>query len=466
MDQPLSSRYYDEDELIDIFDYASDIADDAVRAEVILMAQRLCPDSRDLAERKAMLYWSMGNDKAAAKVMKSLPSGRFLSRLTKLRIDKGKNGLTAKDLSLLIKSVKPDSLPDEEVIQLIDAAEDSEQQQWLVDNYDRLKTLAQYPETLMYDLVDPILDWSGDADFEFVNQLLDDLTMTPPYDLGYWEFAAQTAMDRQDDPERALGFVEYALAINPNSVKSLVIKSECLLRAQKPDVVEALKTARSAYMAQPDSLDACFAYSHALESNNRTDEAIDVYKRYLKTANCDLSVVVSMASLCDNIDLYSLLKSAIENVDANEREHQLDAVLTGLVSKGCYEYVAQTMQLIEELGFEDNYKPEFMVELYFRTDRLEKALPYLMEAHPFDNRTWLIALLMSLPMPEKDKALEVIDERMPVLDATIEQGSLPDVIEAQAIKAYAKMIRHCIATDAEFEIDKFSPFITELPLKL
>ena len=185
MDQPLSSRYYDEDELIDIFDYASDIADDAVRAEVILMAQRLCPDSRDLAERKAMLYWSMGNDKAAAKVMKSLPSGRFLSRLTKLRIDKGKNGLTAKDLSLLIKSVKPDSLPDEEVIQLIDAAEDSEQQQWLVDNYDRLKTLAQYPETLMYDLVDPILDWSGDADFEFVNQLLDDLTMTSPYDLGY-----------------------------------------------------------------------------------------------------------------------------------------------------------------------------------------------------------------------------------------------------------------------------------------
>lgn len=127
------------------------------------------------------------------------------------------------------------------MIQLIDAAEDSEQQQWLVDNYDRLKTLAQYPETLMYDLVDPILDWSGDADFEFVNQLLDDLTMTSPYDLGYWEFAAQTAMDRQDDPERALGFVEYALAINPNSVKSLVIKSECLLRAQNLMSLRRLK---------------------------------------------------------------------------------------------------------------------------------------------------------------------------------------------------------------------------------
>ncbi len=41
-------------------------------------------------------------------------------------------------------------------------------------------------------------------------------------------------------------------------------------------------------------------------------------------------------------------------------------------------------------------------------------------------------------MPEKDKALEVIDERMPVLDATIEQGSLPDVIEAQAIKSVCK----------------------------
>lgn len=467
MDQPLSSRYYEEDELLDIFDYASDIADDAVRMEVILLAQRLCPGSPDIAERKAMLYWSMGNDTAAGKVMNAIPGKHFLARLTKLRIDKGKDGLSGNDLSRLIKGVKAGSLPDEEIIQLIEAAEDSQQQQWLIDNYDRLKTLAEYPETLMYDLVDPIIDWLGKDGSEFVGRLLDDLTMASPYDLGYWEFAAQTELERLDDPQRALGFVEYALAINPQSVKSLVMKSEALLSLKDPNVAEALKVAQTAYREQPDSMNTCMAYAHALRLNNQPKEAVEVIERYLHTPGCELEVVVSLASLStEDIDLYSLLKSVIDNVDADSKEHQLDSVLTRFVECGRYEYAAQTMSLIEELGFQGNYKPEFLVELYFRTNRLEKALPYLNAAHPFDNRTWLLALLMSMPLPDKAIALEMIDDRIQLLDATIKNGTLSEVLEALAVKAYAEMVRHCIETDGDFSIDKFSPFDTDLPLKL
>lgn len=467
MDQPLSSRYYEEDELLDIFDYASDIADDAVRMEVILLAQRLYPGSSDIAERKAMLYWGIGNDTAATKVMNTIHGKHFLARLTKLRIDKGKDGLSESDLSRLIKGVKAGSLPDEEIIQLIEAAEDSQQQKWLMDNYDRLKALAEYPETLMYDLVDPVIDWLGKDGSEFVGRLLDDLTMASPYDLGYWEFAAQTELERLDDPQRALGFVEYALAINPRSVKSLVMKSEALLNLKEPNVAEALKVAQAAYNLQPDSTNTCMAYAHALQLDNQPEKAVELIERYLHTPGRELEVVVTLASLSgESIDLYSILKSVVDNVDADSGEHQLDSVLTRFVECGSYEYAAQTMQLIEELGFQGNYKPEFLVELYFRTNRLEKALPYLNAAHPFDNRTWLLALLMSMPLPDKTAALDMIDERLKLIDASIKNGTLPEVLEASAVKAYAQMVRHCIETDGDFSIDQFSPFITAIPLKL
>lgn len=467
MDQPLSSRYYEEDELLDIFDYASDMADDAVRMEVLLLAQRLYPASSDMAERKAMLYWNLGNDAAAGKVMNSIPGKHFLARLTRLRIDKGKSGLSENDLSRLIKGVKTGSLPDEEVIQLIEAAEDSQQQKWLMDNYDRLKTLAEYPETLMYDLVDPMVDWLGNESAEFVGRLLDDLTMASPYDIGYWEFAAQTVMERFNDPERALGFVEYALAINPKSLKSLVLKAEALMAFKEPDKAEALKVAREAYLEHPDSTDACMIYAQALQLNECSNEAVEVIERYLHTPGCELGIVASLVTLRnESMDLYTFLKSVIENIDAASREHQLDSVLTRLVGLGYYEYAAQTMLLIEELGFQGNYKPEFLVELYFRTNRLEKALPYLQAAYPFDNRTWLIALLMSMPLPDKEVALSMINEQMPLLDASIKNGTLSEILEATAVKGYAQMVRHCIETDGEFSIEKFCPFDTGLPLKL
>ncbi|MDE7025671.1 MAG: hypothetical protein K2O88_07310 [Paramuribaculum sp.] len=465
MDQPLASRYYEEDELLDIFDYATDIADDAVRMEVVLMAQRLYPGSTEMAERKAMLYWSMGNDNAATKVIGMIPGKHFMARLTRLRIKFGKNGISADDFSALIKGVKRGTIPDEEIIQLIEAVEDSAQMQWLVDNYDKLKELAQYPETLMYNIVDPILDWNSNDNFEFVNRVLDDLTMASPYDIGYWEFAADIVARCEADPERALGFTEYALAINPKSVKSLVIKAECLLSIDKPDVPAAVKAAMEASMLDPKSASVCMAYAHALYANGQNEEAMQVVKRYLDRPGCELSVIVPVAKIFDSLDIYSLLKSAVANVNPDDREHQLDTVLTKFVEYGKYEYVAQVMELIEELGFQAMYKPEFMVELYFRTNRFERALPYLEKSYPLDNRTWLLALIMSLPHEHKELSLNVIDERIELLDTVIKRGNFAEILEAKAIKAYVAEVRRAVNSGEKFDIAKFSPFNQDTPLR-
>ena len=54
--RPVGERFYSEDDLIDIFDYAGDIADDYLRMEALLLGARLSPDSVELTERRAIFY--------------------------------------------------------------------------------------------------------------------------------------------------------------------------------------------------------------------------------------------------------------------------------------------------------------------------------------------------------------------------------------------------------------------------
>lgn len=48
LSQPVSQRYFDEDELVDLFDYAGDLQDDYVQLETLLCGARLYPESHGL----------------------------------------------------------------------------------------------------------------------------------------------------------------------------------------------------------------------------------------------------------------------------------------------------------------------------------------------------------------------------------------------------------------------------------
>lgn len=54
-----NSEFYEEDELLDIYDYAQDEGDEMVQLYVLLAGARLYPDSDFLDERKA--FFPVGN---------------------------------------------------------------------------------------------------------------------------------------------------------------------------------------------------------------------------------------------------------------------------------------------------------------------------------------------------------------------------------------------------------------------
>ena len=56
------SIYYDEGDLADIFDYAGDVHDDYIRLEVLMLGNRLFPDSEIMLERRAIWLANMGNE--------------------------------------------------------------------------------------------------------------------------------------------------------------------------------------------------------------------------------------------------------------------------------------------------------------------------------------------------------------------------------------------------------------------
>ena len=54
--RPVAERFFDEDELVEIFDYSGDLNDDYVRLEVLMCGFRLYPESDALAARRAVFY--------------------------------------------------------------------------------------------------------------------------------------------------------------------------------------------------------------------------------------------------------------------------------------------------------------------------------------------------------------------------------------------------------------------------
>ena len=174
---------------------------------------------------------------------------------------------------------------------------------------------------------------------------------------------------------------------------------------------------------------------------------------------CDLLVIVPISMFDSGLDVGDLLRSAVTNVNPELLEMQFDGLVTKYTSLGDYEHLAQIMEVAEELGYVRNYNPEFMVELYFRTDRWEKTLPYLAECVPFNHKIWLLALLMSLPGPNGvEETVKEIDDRLKDIDDSITTSSLADIMQYRAIKEHVKAIRETLLSGEQLDVNHFNPF--------
>lgn len=224
--------FFDEDDLISIFDVAGDFDDDYIRLEVLFYGARYFPSSTALADRRGIFYQTYSDSMRDSYLNDHPELLTFVSSVLRLRAVAPEPELARKMLDDLIDGA--DNLSDEEMIQLADAAAALGVSGWLLDRLDVLRAKTEYPATLLYEM-DVIFEMEKKP--EICEKVLEDLTELEPFNSEFWRLLAQVQSELGKH-ELAESSIEYALAIEPTAKENLMVKAGILLATENPDKVD------------------------------------------------------------------------------------------------------------------------------------------------------------------------------------------------------------------------------------
>lgn len=273
---PMSQRFFDEDDLIEIFDYAGDLNDDYLRMEALLCAARYYPDSKELQERRGIFY-SQYSDEARASFVEDNPYGNSLIiYMLHLRNCPPSAQEAPEVLEKILEGDEP--LNDEEVIQFVDLAASLNQYQWLKDHLQQLRDHAQFLNGVLYE-VSVLADTNHDHAYSA--QLMEELTEIEPFNSFYWILLARQYAEIEDG-EKAITAIDYALAINPDSDQALVLKARIIYSMERPatDVITLIRKA----IAMNPSLEYTKLLASVLNNEGRGEEARAILETALSEA--------------------------------------------------------------------------------------------------------------------------------------------------------------------------------------
>lgn len=208
--EPVSERYFSEDELVEIFDYAGDVADDYAQFEVLFCAARLYPDSPQLTDRKALFYLDTtesdddpNSTTAKAFIADNPDLTSPLMDITRMEVNHPDNPVEALDFFL----AQYDTLGDEEVIRLLDLACNLNEYGWLKDNFEKIRKKVPYAPTLLYEMMNRATEAE---DYQTVVNVTEELIETEPFSAGYWAtlFRAYAKQGKEEEARNAFSYAK------------------------------------------------------------------------------------------------------------------------------------------------------------------------------------------------------------------------------------------------------------------
>lgn len=290
-----STMFFDEDDLIEVFDYASDMHDDYAKMEVLLLASRLYPGSVPLLERKAWHHYDLGHTDAARAMAESLPASSVMRNLLLLYIDRPEQADAIRELDRIVDSVT--DFEDEWLIDLVEVAVELDCYEWLIASKKRITSKTSYPQTFIYELVNEA-EQRGDTANAIA--LAEELTMLEPFNPDFWELLARLNGALEKDYEKALTSIDYALAVNPDAPRALMLKADALLELNHP-LHEALALIEQARHNEPDNPSIVRGKAVALWSRGYTMEALEALERFRLLFPDDRSILLLMLEISDGL---------------------------------------------------------------------------------------------------------------------------------------------------------------------
>ncbi|MCM1067649.1 MAG: hypothetical protein NC418_08780 [Muribaculaceae bacterium] len=280
LSMPVADRYFDEDELVEIYDYAGDLSDDYVQMEVLFCGARLYPESTALSERRALLYLDTSIDDSDKP---SPAAGEYLDDnadtvspifdIARLEIHRPDDPEAA--LEFLLNQYE--SFGDEEIIRFLDLAFDLDCYKWVVANLDRLRSKVRYQPVLVYELMQEADEM---LDNELMAQLAEELIESEPFAVNYWVtlFRAQARGERE---EEAKSTFDYARALGADDTDALLVLVEAVCNFAPYLYNEAYEILEGLKEEKPDEFLYVDWQCVLLVRAGSTDRAVKLLKAYL-----------------------------------------------------------------------------------------------------------------------------------------------------------------------------------------
>lgn len=343
--------WFDEDEIIQIFDYAGDIGNDYLRTEALMWGARYYPESKALLERRCIYYHDVLDENAVRSFTSDIEGkGSLITNLLKYKAE----GLYGEEAKQVLNDVLQLSEPltDEEVIQVVNFAFDTQNSDWIFDNLGELRKHTEFLPSLLYEV--GALSYEG-GNYERTIPVLEELVSESPYSIDYWDMLTKAyyAAGREEDASEAL---EMELAIDPNFLPALQIKAHTLALKGKLEEIDQIQK------QYPNDQEIAEAYLNAMlfAYKDRLDEKRNEIIDYL----------VINAELYPQSDMFidRLLTTAPEKA-----ETAINNIWIGLTSYTPAEDVPmQWKDWVDSLVSENKYSGAItLLEFFFREEHVE-----------------------------------------------------------------------------------------------
>lgn len=231
-----TSAWFDEDELLDIFDFAGDYGMDYLRAEALFWGVRNFPDSRALMERRAVFYADiLGTEAVNSFSDDHADVDTLLARILSARANISDHD---KALDFIRESLATShNMEDEEVIQLVNFAADTGNLQWMADNTDKVFASLSYKPAFLYELGAAAIQ---KGEYAMALKALDALVSEMPYNAEYWSLISTCHLSLNNLDEAA-DAAEMAIAIDPANTEALNCKARCMAVLNEDELVKMAK---------------------------------------------------------------------------------------------------------------------------------------------------------------------------------------------------------------------------------
>lgn len=358
----MNSEFYEEDELLDIYDYAQDEGDEMVQLYVLLAGARLYPDSDFLDERKAFFLSAINEEAARNMFSRKGRRDSALWKVLKLSLDTYPDGNPEDGLTDLLASDYQFSC--EVVIRLLDMLHDLNRDDLIAENLHILHDKAINPTLLYYEAAETL--YHNEQYAPMARDLADELTQQEPFNLENWVLLAKIEFALQHIHE-SVAAADYALAIDPANQRALLVKGIGLV-AGDDTIEEGIEVLRDVLSADLENSLAVKTLADAYARLGKKGAALEVYSSYMNRAGDEGYVILDIMRLHpDDADRY--LEAFAVNCGDNERKWL--EIAAQLANDGEVEETARMLDFFHEhYGLREGM--EYYLQILYRLRKFEE----------------------------------------------------------------------------------------------